>query len=170
MGEINKDQEIKRQFVRHFFEGFGRKVERLPELFEQSFCDEAFTLCVVYIDRLASGRYGGDRRNHENFSRALRELAGNPLFAMLHPRELLEKAKTTFPAALPFLRAVVEKHPGALLEEPALAQAIANSTLDEFTKQNLTANLWRASIASICYSGYPCARNPRPRKRRPVVR
>ena len=119
MGEINNDQEIKRQFV-GFFEGFGRRVERLPELFEQSFCDEAFTLCVVYIDRLASGHYGGDRKNHENFSRASIELASNPLFGMLHPRELLEKAKTTFPAALPFLRAVVEKIQPHFWRNPSL--------------------------------------------------
>ncbi len=141
------------RIVQAFFEEFGRKVARLPGLFASSFCDEAFTLCIVYIDRLASGRYGGGAgRNRENFCRALRELSGVPLFAMLHPCELVEQTEQKFPDALPLVKSIVEKAPGALLGEAVLARAIQNSSLDPSIKGQLIANLWRASIASICYS------------------
>ncbi len=143
----------KEDFIRAFFDEFGRKVARLSELFDKSFQDEAFTLCVVYVDRLASGHYGGDPgQNGENFCRALRELGGNPLFAMVHPRELLERTEQKFPDAVALVKSIVEKAPGALFEEAQLARAIENSSLVESAKRNLTANLWRASIASICYS------------------
>lgn len=148
----DEGREDKLYFIRAFFEHFGRKVERLPKLFAGCFSDEAFTLCVVYIDHLASGHYGGDQQNHENFSRALRELGGDPLFAMLHPRVLLEKVKESCPQALPLFESVADKHPSDLLHEAALAQEVRNSDLDESIKQKLKSNLWRASIASICYS------------------
>jgi hypothetical protein len=35
--------------------------------------------------------------------------------------------------------------------EEHLARAIGDSSLDESSKHKLVANLWRASIASICY-------------------
>jgi hypothetical protein len=142
-------------YIREFFKNFGCKIERLTKLFTESFGDEAFTLCVVYIDHLASGHYGGDQNNHKNFSRALRELGGDPLFAMLHPRELLEKAreyKELGPDAVLLLESAVKAHPSALLEEVSLAEVIRNSSLNEPTKRKLRDNLWRASIASICYS------------------
>jgi hypothetical protein len=143
----------KKDFVQAFFEEFAHKISRLPELSERSFPDEAFTLCVVYIDRLASGHYGGDPgKNQENFCRALRELSGNPLFAKLHPRELLEGTQRKFPGAVAFVRLVLErKAPGALIDEDEVASVIRKSSLDDSTKRNLTANLWRASMASIFY-------------------
>jgi len=143
----------KEQLIRAFFDEFGRKIARLNELFKGSFVDEAFTLSVVYIDRLASGHYGSDPgKNHENFCRALRELSGNRLFDMLHPRELLERTKQKFPHAVDLVRSIVEKNgPGTLLEEIEVARAVKNSSLDASAKRHLAANLWRASIASICY-------------------
>lgn len=151
-GGTDEGREDKLYFIRAFFEAFGCRIERLPKLFAESFGDEAFTLCVMYIDRLASGHYGGDGNSHRSFSSALRELGGDPLFAMLHPRVLLEKAKEFCPDAVPLLESTVKMHPSALLEEVALAQAIRNSNLNESIKHKLRDNLWRASIASICYS------------------
>jgi hypothetical protein len=142
----------KADFIQAFFDEFGRKIGRLSKLFEAGFRDEAFTLCIVYIDRLASGHYGGDPgKNRENFCRALRELSGNPLFAMLHPRELLERTEKKFPGAVPLVKTILEKAPGALLEQAEVARVIKSSSLDESAKLNLTQNLWRASVASICY-------------------
>ncbi len=143
----------KADFIKAFFEKLERKISRLPELFKGSFPDEAFTLCVVYIDRLASGHYGGDPgKNRENFCRALQELSGNPLWAMLHPREMLEQTEQKLPGAVALVESIVkEKPPGTLLEEAEVARAIKDSSLEESAKRNLTENLWRASIASICY-------------------
>jgi hypothetical protein len=143
----------KEDFIRDFFDNFGSKISRLSELFKASYHDEAFTLCVVYIDRLASGFYGGDSgKNHENFCRALKELSGNPLFAMIHPRELLDRTMQKLPDAVPLVKSIIEKEtPGVLLEEQKVARAINDSSLDGSTKHKATANLWRASMASICY-------------------
>jgi len=59
---------LKQQAIQSFFARFGQKIERLPELREKSFEDEAFTLCLVYIDRVASGHFGGKAgRNRESF-------------------------------------------------------------------------------------------------------
>jgi hypothetical protein len=64
----------KQRFIEAFFDEFERKADRLQKLWSQSFTDEAFTLCLVYIDRLASGHYGGKYgRNRHNFWRALLE-------------------------------------------------------------------------------------------------
>ena len=148
-----QDRMPKEDFIRAFFDNFGSKISRLSELFKASYCDEAFTLCVVYIDRLASCYYGGEPgQNHENFCRALKNLSGNPLFAMIHPRELLERTKQKLADAVPLVESMLEqKALGALLEEEELARAIKGSSLDESTKHKFLANLWRASIGSICY-------------------
>jgi hypothetical protein len=138
----------KEELIRAFFDEFGRKLSRLPELFKGSFVDEAFTLSVVYIDRLASGHYGDPGKNHENFCRAPRELSGNPLFALLHPRELLEGTEQKFPRAVKHVRSIVENNAlGALLEDVEVARAVKNSSLDASAKSDIAANLWRASIA-----------------------
>lgn len=95
----------KEDFICAFFDRFERKISRLTQLFNSSFTEEAFTLCVVYIDRLASGHFGGGPgKNHENFCRALRELSGDPVFSMVHPGELLEQAQNKFPCAVRLLR------------------------------------------------------------------
>ncbi len=148
----DEDREAKLIFIEAFFEEFERRIERLPKLLADSFKDEALTLCVVYIDHLASGHFGGDQSNNENFSRALRTLSGDSLFAMIHPRDLLEKAAGFCHEALPLLESVVQNHPNALLEEALLRRAVQESGLAEPVKQKLNSNLWRASIASICYS------------------
>lgn len=143
----------KQNYIRAFFDEFGRKILRLTQLVNNSFGEEAFTLCVVYIDRLASGHFGGGPgKNHENFCRALRELSGDPVFTMLYPRELMERTTLKFPKALAYIKAVVDENPHTLLEEAHVARAVRNSPLDDSIKESLTANLWRSSIASICYS------------------
>jgi hypothetical protein len=48
----------KQSFINAFFSAFKQKIDRLQEL-RKVYPDEAFTLCLVYIDRLASGHFGG---------------------------------------------------------------------------------------------------------------
>ena len=142
----------KQLFIQKFFEEFERKIARLQELYAKSYKDEAFTLCLVYIDRLASGHYGGEQENHKNFCRALKELSGNPLFGMIHPRKLLELTKAKCSSAASLMESIVNRQPQALLKEDELAQEIRNSSLTDGEKDGVISNLWRASMASSCYA------------------
>ncbi len=142
----------KKEFVCAYFGRFEEKIRRLPKMYADGFPEEAFTLCVVYIDRLASGYYGGDAgKNQENFCRALRELSGKPLFAMLHSRELLQRTQDHFPSAVPLLSSITTSKPHHLLSESDIATAVQSSSIPSSEKQKLIENLWRASIAAICY-------------------
>lgn len=144
---------LKQKFMKAFFDEFEKKVKRLEDLHSQSFKDEAFTLCLVYIDRLASGHYGGDAgKNRENFCRALKELSGNHLFGMLHPRELSEQAQQHYPDALPVIASITNRQRYTLLDESTVAAAINLSALTPSKKQKLIDHIWRSSIASICYA------------------
>lgn len=143
---------LKQDVIRAFFDDFGRKIDRLKELHEKGFKEEAFTLSIVYIDRLAAGNYDPrPGQNGEAFCRALRELGNNPLFAMIHPGELLERTKERLRVAVVLIESLVNKQPGALLSEGELSQDILKSSLLEPLKQNLISHLWRASMANICY-------------------
>lgn len=142
----------KQQFISAFFVKFNEKVERLEKLHSESFADEAFTLCLIYIDRLASGYYGGKYgQNRKNFCRALRELGNNPLFGMIHPQRLLEQIRRTCPSAASVIESIAAEEPHALLDEDKLAKGIRNSSLTDREKVKLISNLWRASIANISY-------------------
>jgi len=142
----------KQTFIEAFFRDFGEKVKRLEDLRSQSLQDEAFTLCLVYIDRLACGHYGGKYgRNRENFWRALKELSGNPLFGMIHPLRLVEQTKAKCPSATALIDSITIKKPHALLAEDKLAEDIRASSLTDCEKVNLISNLWRSSIANISY-------------------
>ena len=142
----------KQQFIEAFFTNVEHKVERLQALRSNGFSDEAFTLCLLYIDRLASSHYGGKYgQNRKSFCRALKELSDNPLFGMIHPQHLLEQARHTCPSAVSIIESIASPEPHALLEEDNLAKDIKNSVLADSDRVKLISNLWRASIASITY-------------------
>ncbi len=142
----------KQQMIKGFFDGFEDKVDRLQELRAKGFDDEAFTLCLVYIDRLASGHFGGKAgHNRRNFCRVLAELSGNPLFGLIHPRELRELAREHCPFATKLVDDIVSSRPDTLLDEKQIADEIRKSTLSEEEKNQIITNLWRASLASITY-------------------
>ncbi len=142
----------KQDVIRAFFDDFAGKIDRLKETDQKGFKDEASTLCVVYMDRLASGYYESEPgRSAEVFCQTLRELGGNPLLGMIHPKELLERTQERLPAAAALVGSLVRRQPSALLSEGELAQDITSSSLAESEKQNLISNLWRASMANICY-------------------
>lgn len=143
---------LKQQAIQSFLTRFSQKIERLSELRSRSFEDEAFTLCLVYIDRLASGHFGGKAgRNREDFWRALKNLSGNPLFGMIHPTRLQELTQRRCPSASSFINAIVGRDPHALLNEDDLAEEIRSSSLLEREKDKLISNLRRASMANIAY-------------------
>lgn len=107
---------------------------------------------MVYIDRLASGHFGGkEGQNRKNFWRALSELSGHPLFGMLHPKHLQRLTQQYCPSASAFINTIVGRHPDELLEEGKVAEEIRNSSLLEDEKVRLAENLWRASMANIAY-------------------
>ncbi|PSH04036.1 MAG: hypothetical protein CXZ00_09515 [Acidobacteria bacterium] len=141
----------KQHFIESYFGAFGQRIDRLQQI-RKPFPDEAFTLCLVYIDRLASGHFGGNAGlNRRNFSRALKELSGNPLFGMIHPRQVMRRARHDFPSAVPIIRSVINRQRNTLVLEDELASEIRKSTLLETDKTKLVENLWRASIANIVY-------------------
>jgi hypothetical protein len=146
----------KRHFIIAFFDEWEKKVELLPGMRSASYADEAFTLCIVYIDRLASGYYETGR-SWEKFCRALKQLSGNPLFGMLHPGELLRQARQLEQTQQRFigtegvLSSMVGTRPHTLLDDADAIVAIQSSALQAREKNELIAKLWKASIASICY-------------------
>lgn len=76
-GVTNPD---KASFVKAYFEQVKLRIERLAQLRSEkvggvSFKDEAFILCLVYIDSLASCYYG--EANGRTFCKVLRELSGS---------------------------------------------------------------------------------------------
>jgi hypothetical protein len=142
----------KQDFIKAFFDDFGRRIERLPKLYGESFRHEAFILGIVYINWLASGYYGGEPGgNRKSFCRALNELSGNALFGMIHPRELIERADERCPFATSLLESIVKKQPRTLLSEAELTQEIQASSMADSEKDAVISNVWRASIANICY-------------------
>ena len=144
-------------FIQEYFSGFRKKIERLDELFKGTFEEEVWTLCVVYIDQLASGRYcDGQEKNHENFCRALSELSGDRFFGMIHPRQLSDVAQTRNQAIRDVVSQFVKNHPDQFIEQETFKQFVQQSSLTESVKSCLIANLWRASVASICYERIRC--------------
>ena len=142
----------KQQCINAFFEEFEEKADRLRRLWAESFADEAFTLCLIYIDWLASGHYGGKYgQNQKNFCRALKELSNNPLFGMIHPRHLVEETRRNCPSMASIIESITSRKPQALLDEEKLAKDIRKSSLTDCEKGKLISNLWRASIANISY-------------------
>lgn len=141
----------KQQLIQSFFAAFEQRIKRLPELCK-SFPDEAFTLCLVYIDRLASGHFdGGPGQNRSNFSRALKQLSGNALFGMIHPFQVKELTQPYGASATSFIKSVTGRQPNALFGGDELVTEIRKSSLLDVEKDKLIENLWRASIANIAY-------------------
>src|ERR1051326_2761481 len=146
-------------FVKAYFEQVGLRIERLAKLRSEklgdvSFRDEAFILCLVYIDSLAACYYG--EANGRTFCMALRELSGNPLFGKLHPQVLLDPANAKYWKNAVDVKQQVEEliknRPGELLDELEVVDIIRKSKMSQTQQEELVSNLWRCSIGAICYS------------------
>lgn len=144
-------------FIRAYLEGFRQKIDRLQDLADKSFCDEALILCVVYIDYLAYGRYfDGHENSRGKFCRALRELSGNPFFSAIHPKVLLEVAEKCSGEIQSLMQSIVRQHPKQFFTPDEVVQEIKASSLSDSAKSSVIANLWRASVAAICYERIRC--------------
>jgi hypothetical protein len=72
----------KQSFINAFFSTFKQKIDRLQEL-RKVYPDEAFTLA---------------------------QLTGNPLFGMIHPRQLEELTQRYYPSAVPFISSLPHRY------------------------------------------------------------
>ncbi len=143
-------------FIKEYFSGFRKRIEHL-DLFKREFEEEALILCVVYIDQLASGRYyDGQEKSHQNFCRALSELSGDRFFGMIHPRRLSDLAQKRSTAVRDVIDQFVKDHPSQFIEQETFKQFVQQSSLSESDRTSLIANIWRASVASICYERIRC--------------
>lgn len=140
-------------FVTAYFEQATLRIERLAKLHseklgEVSFKDEAFTLCLVYIDGLASCFYG--EANSKTFCKALRELSGNPLFGKLHAQVFLDPDNAKYWRSAIDVKQEVEdlmnKRSGELFDESEVAAIIRKSSMSQWKQEELIGNLWRCSI------------------------
>jgi hypothetical protein len=158
--------EDKAFFVTAYFERVKLRIEKLATLRSQkiggmSFQDEAFILCLVYIDGLASCYYGNKRGSQRTFCQAMRELSGNPVFGKLHPQVLLDpkndKRWKNARGAKQQVEELVKKKRGELLDDSEVATIIRQGTIVQAEQDKLIADLWRSSVGAICYTHMRCA-------------
>lgn len=143
-------------FIEAYFEDLKVKIDRLPGL-NKSFRDEALVLCTVYVDWLASCYYfDGSEKNKRKFCRALIELSGNTFMGAIHPKELLESARTRGQTIESLMASIIKTYPGQFLVQDKIAEHIWASSLSDSDKSSLVDNLWRASVAAICYERIRC--------------
>jgi hypothetical protein len=144
-------------FINAYFKHLKEALEKLLKLRSLrveglSFRDEALILCLVYIDGLASNFYG--EATEKNFCKALAELSGNPIFAKLHPKRLLDpkfKFWNSAPKAKQVIETLISNRIGELFDEAEIADIIRKSGLPSLLEQNLIEKLWQCSIGAICY-------------------
>jgi len=153
-------------FVTAYFEQVKLRIEKLATLRSQkigemSFKDEAFILCLVYIDGLASCYYGNGKGSQRTFCQAMRELSGNPVFGKLHAQVLLDpenyKLWKNAAGAKKQVEELVKERPGELLDESEIAAIIRQGTMLQAKQDKLIDDLWRFSIGAICYRYMRCA-------------
>lgn len=139
-------------FIKAYFDKLRQRIDNLTKLYASPpFRDEALTLCLVYIDGLASNYYEGDAVK-ENFCRALRELSGSALFRKLHVKTLLDSDNDKhWAGAKPAVERLAKTKPGELLDEAEVAAQIQQSEVNKEAQNALIKRLWRYSVGAICY-------------------
>jgi hypothetical protein len=145
--------------IREYFADFQNKINRLENLYKAGYKDEAWTLCFVYIDQLASGKYydGKEGSNKKNFCRALSDHSGDSFFSMLHPQKLLGCLKMDSTKDIrAAIDLIVQGTSNQFLSEDEVSRYLENSSLNKRDRASIVANLWRASVASICYDRLRC--------------
>ncbi|MEI9969816.1 MAG: hypothetical protein WDM87_14765 [Terracidiphilus sp.] len=151
------DHASKKYFIQAYFSDFRGKLNRLDVLFTNSFVEEALILCIVYIDQLASGKYyDGEEKNKENFCRVLAELGGDPFFSAIHPQQLLTEARKRGGGVENILAQMIQEHPNQFLDRDKVIAFIEASSLSKSDKASTIMNLWRTSVAMICYERIRC--------------
>jgi len=143
---------MKKEMIEAYFRALRRRIELLSEMHSRTLTEEALILCIVYIDWLASGHYGGTGKgNKHNFCRALMELGGKPVFRMFHPLILLEHTDKHAPAAETEIKVLITTNPGQFLGESDVYGAFEGSSLSVDRKKKVLAELWKTSMAARVY-------------------
>jgi len=139
-------------FIKAYFDKLAQRIENLAKLnASPEHRDEALILSLVYVDGLASNYYGGEAVK-ENFCKALRELSGNPIFAKLHAKMLLDPSNDKhWQGVKPAIESLVKTKAGELLDESEVAAQIRASGVPQQHQDALIARLWRSSVGAICY-------------------
>jgi len=158
---LEKSDPAKATCIKAYFDDLNKRIENLADLNAlDCFRDDALILCLVYIDGLASNYYEG-REVNKNFCRALRELSGNALFGKIHAKFLLDPDNDKYWAggktdkdgakAKFAVEGLASRGSGDLLDELEVAGQIRSSGVGKEMAQRIVSNLWRSSIAAICY-------------------
>ncbi len=153
-GPSQEDRHAKREFITAYFEDLDKKIAFLVDLAQKGHGDEAWLLCLVYIDGLANWLNLPEKKSAKNFTRALVEHGGNDLFSIVLPNWLvkalplgsapkgLEAALTTSIAAFPANEAFL---PTELLTRVRAGLSPALLTW-------LEREVWRGTIAHAVYA------------------
>jgi len=89
-GPSQEDLDAKREFIAAFFEDFEDRVAFLVSLHEEGHEDEAWLLCLVYIDGLANWLNLPETKSAQNFSRVLMKHGGHDAYSIVLPKWLMK--------------------------------------------------------------------------------
>jgi hypothetical protein len=143
----------KLHFIVAFLDELDRKIERLGELADAEFTDEALTLSLVYIDGLAQRLMWPSNQSGANFVNALREFSGDVELGLIHPLQLNRAMDRMGEKLKPIARAVTETFPGPsyeLLRERDVLDLLAPK-LDAQQLKDLADAISRGSVARVVY-------------------
>ena len=152
--ENQHNREAKLQFIQGSFDDLRRRSDLLVELIRTNHEDEAYLLCVCYIEGLGNNLYWPEERSKWNFVRALKEYGGEEVLWHVHPKQL---RLALADAMSKRLRSIGEKlneglakAEGRLYSEDEIFTLIAPA-LSEDEAETLRQNLWRGSLAALAY-------------------
>jgi len=72
-----------------YFDSLDTKIAFLKQLHQDDHRDEALILCCCYTEALGSQKYPSSDSKAKNYAKILEEEGGNPLFSLVHPRQLV---------------------------------------------------------------------------------
>jgi hypothetical protein len=147
------DKAAKLEFIRAFFDYAVDRSAFLRQLFDQGRQDEAVTLCCCYIDGLANMVYWDSDRSQFNFVRLLREHGKHPDLEKATALALIRWIETSRAALAP-IAVKIRQHMSAELTriQPEVElRARLQRLLSPPDFQQLSHELWRATLASIAY-------------------
>src|SRR2546425_8104381 len=149
------DQEAKREFIAAYFEERDEKIAFLLTLAEQGREDEAWLLCLVYIDGLANWLNPPSKDSPRNFCQALIKHGGNePLYSVVLPwwlqkavpwKSAAKELEARFAAAV----ATLPPDQGFLPDEfmDAVRPHLSPADLEWLERE-----VWRGTIANAIYT------------------
>lgn len=170
-------------FADAWFKALKKKIDRTSMLFQNgnkldssSWEDEAFILCVVYLDRLSNRIKSSYETCHRRFCTLLINHGGNDFFGKISFRQLLRNLKKkkkvirTGDKILNHLNSqgcdldkemfcknnLPESYQKIFEREELLSFFTSDAILTQEELKQLEPELWQGSIASICYEFVRC--------------